>query len=174
MKYIRGKFKQLIFESDNGYKVGLFRIKETNQEEMEEYVNKTITFTGYFADLPYNIFSKQRREKKDADRSIVRPAFSFYGKLLIADTAIESIIEIIANKMLGVDKVTDVKIRRRTDSKGITISLEVVLFYGVQIFTITRQLQAKIKEKVEYMTAMQVKNVNVSIRSLSVKKEKVL
>lgn len=131
-------------------------------------------FTGYFADLPYNIFSKQRKEKKDADRSIVRPAFSFYGKLLIADTAIESIIEIIANKMLGVDKVTDVKIRRRTDSKGITISLEVILFYGVQIFTITRQLQAKIKEKVEYMTAMQVKNVNVSIRSLSVKKEKVL
>ena len=131
-------------------------------------------FTGYFADLPYNIFSKQRKEKKDADRSIVRPAFSFYGKLLIADTAIESIIEIIANKMLGVDKVTDVKIRRRTDSKGITISLEVNLFYGVQIFTITRQLQAKIKEKVEYMTAMQVKNVNVSIRSLSVKKEKVL
>ena len=131
-------------------------------------------FTGYFADLPYNIFSKQRKEKKDADRSIVRPAFSFYGKLLIADTAIESIIEIIANKMLGVDKVTDVKIRRRTDSKGITICLEVILFYGVQIFTITRQLQAKIKEKVEYMTAMQVKNVNVSIRSLSVKKEKVL
>jgi uncharacterized alkaline shock family protein YloU len=131
-------------------------------------------FTGYFADLPYNIFSKQRKEKKDADRSIVRPAFSFYGKLLIADTAIESIIEIIANKMLGVDKVTDVKIRRRTDSKGITISLEVILFYGVQIFTITRQLQAKIKEKVEYMTAMQVKNVNVSIRSLSVKREKVL
>ena len=33
MEYIRGKFKQMIFESDNGYKVGLFRIKETNQEE---------------------------------------------------------------------------------------------------------------------------------------------
>lgn len=131
-------------------------------------------FTGYFADLPYNIFSKQRREKKDADRSIVRPAFSFYGKLLIADTAVENIIMLIADKMLGVDKVTDVSIRRRTDSKGITISMEVILFYGVQIFTITRQLQAKIKEKVEYMTAMQVKNVNVSIRSLSVKKEKVL
>ena len=41
-------------------------------------------FTGYFADLPYNIFSKQRRQEKNADRSIVRPAFSFYGKLLIA------------------------------------------------------------------------------------------
>ena len=43
-------------------------------------------------------------------------------------------------------------------------------YYGVKLFAVTRQLQAKIKEKVEYMTAMQVKNVNVSIRSLAVKR----
>lgn len=128
-------------------------------------------FTGYFANLPYNIFSKHRKQEKDADRSIVRPAFSFYGKLLIADKAIEDIIMIIGKKMLGVDKITDIKVRRRSDnSKGIVIAIEVVLFYGVQIFEVTKQLQAKVKSKVEYMTAMQVKNVNVSIRSLSVKK----
>lgn len=128
-------------------------------------------FTGYFANLPYNIFSKHRKQEKDADRSIVRPAFSFYGKLLIADKAIEDIIMIIGKKMLGVDKVTDIKVRRRSDnSKGIVIAIEVVLFYGVQIFEVTKQLQAKVKSKVEYMTAMQVKNVNVSIRSLSVRK----
>ena len=64
----------------------------------------------------------------------------------------------------------DIKVRRRSDnSKGIVIGVEVVLYYGVKIFAVTRQLQAKIKEKVEYMTAMQVKNVNVSIRSLAVK-----
>ena len=40
----------MIFESDNGYKVGLFRVKEAS-EEMKEYENKVITFTGYFADL---------------------------------------------------------------------------------------------------------------------------
>ena len=50
MEFIRGKFKQMIFESDNGYKVGLFRVKEASSE-MEDQVNKTITFTGYFADL---------------------------------------------------------------------------------------------------------------------------
>lgn len=128
-------------------------------------------FTGYFANLPYNIFSKHRKHEKDADRSIVRPAFSFYGKLLIADKAIEDIIMIIGKKMLGVDKITDIKVRRRSDnSKGIVIAIEVVLFYGVQIFEVTKQLQAKVKSKVEYMTAMQVKNVNVSIRSLSVRK----
>lgn len=128
-------------------------------------------FTGYFADLPYNIFSRHRRKVKDADRSIVRPAFSFYGKLLIADKAIEDIIEIIGKKLDGIDKITGIKVRRRSDnSKGIIIAIEVILFYGVQIFDVTKKLQAKVKEKVEYMTAMQVKNVNVSIRSLSVKR----
>lgn len=128
-------------------------------------------FTGYFADLPYNIFSKQRRQEKNADRSIVRPAFSFYGKLLIADSAIDDIINIIGKKSEGVEKITDLKVRRRSDnSKGIVIYVEVVLYYGVKIFAVTRQLQAKIKEKVEYMTAMQVKNVNVSIRSLALRK----
>lgn len=51
MNYIKGKIRHLIFESDNGYKVGLFRIKETNDEELKDYINKTITFVGYFADL---------------------------------------------------------------------------------------------------------------------------
>lgn len=50
MDFIKGKIKQMIFESDNGYKVGLIRVKESS-EEMSMYINKTITFTGYFADL---------------------------------------------------------------------------------------------------------------------------
>lgn len=128
-------------------------------------------FTGYFADLPYNLFSSQRRQEKEADRSIVRPSFSFYGKLLIADTAIEDIINLIAEKSESVEKIKAIKVRRRSDnSKGIVISVECVLYYGEKIFDVTRRLQAKIKEKVEHMTAMQVKNVNVSIRSLSVRR----
>ncbi len=129
-------------------------------------------FTGYFADLPYNLFSSKRKQEKTADRSIVRPSFSFYGKLLIADNAIEDIIKIIGRKMEGVERVTSIKVRRRSDnSKGIVISVEVVLYYGVQLFNLTKQFQAKIKEKVEYMTAMKVNNVNVSIRSLALKRK---
>ncbi len=129
-------------------------------------------FTGYFADLPYNLFSSKRKQEKAADRSIVRPSFSFYGKLLIADNAIEDIIKIIGRKMDGVERVTSIKVRRRSDnSKGIVISVEVVLYYGVQLFNLTKQFQAKIKEKVEYMTAMKVNNVNVSIRSLALKRK---
>lgn len=49
MSYIKGKYKQSIFESETGYKVGLFRVQETDDKELG--TNKTITFTGYFGIL---------------------------------------------------------------------------------------------------------------------------
>ena len=50
-KYIVGTYKQRIFQSDNGYIIGLFKVKDTDIEEMKDYINKTITFTGYFHEL---------------------------------------------------------------------------------------------------------------------------
>lgn len=49
--YIKGNFKKTIFKSDKGYVIGLFRVKETNSAELEDFINKTITFTGYFHEL---------------------------------------------------------------------------------------------------------------------------
>ena len=52
--YVKGTFKQSIFRSDKGYIIGLLKVHETNIIEMKEHVNRTITFTGYFADLNEN------------------------------------------------------------------------------------------------------------------------
>ena len=49
--YIKGVFKKVIFKSDKNYIIGLFRVKETNDDNMYDYVNKTITITGYFHEL---------------------------------------------------------------------------------------------------------------------------
>lgn len=46
MQQIIGKIKSTIFQSDTGFFVGTFRIKETPTEELQELVNKTITITG--------------------------------------------------------------------------------------------------------------------------------
>ena len=129
-------------------------------------------FTGYFADLPYNIFSKDRKQANASDRSIVRPAFSFFGKLMVADDAIDDIVRLVAEETDGVANMLHARLRRRSDSsKGLVIRVEVVLYYGEKIHTITKRLQAQIKQKVEYMTAMTVKNVDVSVRSLAVRKK---
>ncbi len=50
-KYIKGIYRRSIFESPRGYIVGLFRLTDTNDEELFDYLNKTITFTGYFHEL---------------------------------------------------------------------------------------------------------------------------
>lgn len=129
-------------------------------------------FTGYFADLPYNIFAHKRKEASDGDRSIVRPAFSFYGKLIISDQVVEDIINIAAEDFKGLHKITDIRIRRRSDSsKGLVLVIEVILYYGESIFTVSKLFQKKIKDRIEAMTAMKVKNVNIKVRSLAVKKQ---
>lgn len=64
-KYILGNIKKIIYESNTGpYKVGLFRVRETNEDDYEIYVNKTIGFTGSFTDINY-----------EAD-------YLFYGKMI--------------------------------------------------------------------------------------------
>ncbi len=65
--FIKGQFKRSIFESENGYKIGLFKVKETNNEDLDIYINRIITFTGYFNEL------------NDIDTYI------FYGKLITHD-----------------------------------------------------------------------------------------
>ena len=49
--YIKGNYRRSIFKSDKGYVIGLFKVRETNDQTLEEYVNHTITFTGYFHEL---------------------------------------------------------------------------------------------------------------------------
>ena len=121
MDSIRGKFKQMIFESDNGYKVGLFRVKEATGD-MEEMINKTITFTGYFADVNYDNFytlvgkyafnerygnqfqvsSYEREEPKGRDAVI-----SFLSSSLIkgcGEKTAEAIVEYLGDEALSLIK----------------------------------------------------------------------
>ena len=63
--YIVGNVRKIIYQSNNGpYKVGIFKVRETNDENMEIYLNKIISFTGTFTEI-------------DSDLDYV-----FYGKLI--------------------------------------------------------------------------------------------
>jgi exodeoxyribonuclease V alpha subunit len=53
MIQLKGKFRRTIFKSSDNYVIGLFKVREIDKE-YEEYLNKTITFTGYFYDLNEN------------------------------------------------------------------------------------------------------------------------
>ncbi len=49
--YIKGQYRKSIFTSDNGYIIGIFKVGETNIDNLSNYVGRTITFTGYFHEL---------------------------------------------------------------------------------------------------------------------------
>lgn len=57
-KYLKGVYKRKIYETEKGYLVGLFKVKDTNDPDLEDYKGKTITFTGIFPSLNivYHIF----------------------------------------------------------------------------------------------------------------------
>ena len=64
MAYIKGNYSKSIFKSNSGYNIGIFRVHDTDDEALAEYVGRTITFTGYFHEL------------NDID------TYMFYGKLV--------------------------------------------------------------------------------------------
>ena len=125
--------------------------------------------SGILVDLPHHLFSRKKKSKVSDEKSIVRPSFSYYGKLAISDYVVIDIVNIIVSKLRGVDRVTNIKVRRPSDPvKGMTIYIDLVLFYGASIFEVVNTLQHRVKDKVEMMTAMRVKEVNVDVKSLSV------
>ena len=67
--YIVGNIRKIIYESNSGpYKVGIFKVRETNDSDMEEYVNKAIGFTGSFneinQDVDYVLYGKLTEHPK--------------------------------------------------------------------------------------------------------------
>lgn len=49
--YIKGNYRKSIYTSENGYTIGIFKVIETNSADIDIYVDRTITFTGYFHEL---------------------------------------------------------------------------------------------------------------------------
>lgn len=48
MTKVEGKIRNILYQSDNGYTVALFRVKKCFDDELKDFLNKTITITGNF------------------------------------------------------------------------------------------------------------------------------
>lgn len=62
--YIKGNYRRSIYQNASGYNIGIFKVQDTNDEKLADYLDRTITFTGYFHEL------------NDMD------TYMFYGKLV--------------------------------------------------------------------------------------------
>ena len=51
LNYIKGTYSRSIYESNTGYIIGIFKVRDTNDEKLSDYIGRSITFTGYFHEL---------------------------------------------------------------------------------------------------------------------------
>ena len=153
-------------------KAAFYRLKEGKHIIPVPTIELKPHFSGYLIDPIQSFFKKSpRRRRRLGEKSIVRPVFSYYGKLIIDDSAVKAIVERLVGDRDFVSKVGRVRVRHLIDGgedRGIEVSCEVGLRYGKHIPTLIQQTQAKIKEAIEYMTGMVVHEVNIMVKTLYV------
>jgi uncharacterized alkaline shock family protein YloU len=129
------------------------------------------SFPGTLVD-PLHVFMRKRgvSGKKDwLEQSIVRPTFTYHGKLSISNNALAAIAGHAASAVNGVSNAG--KINIHVEQEGIvTIDIFPVMIFGFLLHEVSAEIQKRIKKSVEEMTGLQVKMVNIQVKSLSIPK----
>ncbi|MBQ3445030.1 MAG: Asp23/Gls24 family envelope stress response protein [Selenomonadaceae bacterium] len=133
-------------------------------------------FSGFLVNPLQSIFKQSSvKRRKLGEKSIVRPVFSYYGKLIIDDKVIQVIVERIVRAREFVKSLKNITVKhifKDDEDRGLTISCEVVLSYGSHIPTLIRQMQGHIRDAVEFTTGMIVHAVDISVQALYVEQRR--
>lgn len=126
-------------------------------------------FSGYFLD-PLRIFRRKGKGnfQLDDEKSVVRPTFSYLGNYTISDYTIYQIVEYVVTGMKGVSKISRFRVENLPE--GTYMEMDLILVYGCQIRTLIKEIQQKVGEEVEKLTALNIKQVNVTVKSLVIEK----
>ncbi|MEA4964134.1 Asp23/Gls24 family envelope stress response protein [Lutispora sp.] len=115
-------------------------------------------FSGYFIDS-LKIFRRKEKAGDIAEKTIIRPTFSYLGKYEISKNALAQLVEMTALKAEGTIKVNKVRIDNKAE--GVIIDLEVSLSLQKRLDLMMRDIQQIVREKLEYTTGLNVIAVNV-------------
>ena len=126
-------------------------------------------FSGYLLD-PLQIFKSTGKGNAPymAEKSIIRPTFSYMGNFTISDNVFKQIIEHLANKESSIHKV--VRTRVNKGDEGVEIYMEVIVNYGKKIVDILQSFQIRSKKEIERLTAMNVSKIDVMAKGINIPK----
>jgi len=124
-------------------------------------------FSGYFLD-PLQIFRRKGKGKYQliGEKSVVRPTFSYLGSYTISDYTIYQIVEHVVSSIPGVNRIS--RFRAENTPEGIFMEIDLVLVYGYVIRPLLEEVQVKVRDEVERLTALNIKSINVYARSIVV------
>lgn len=122
-------------------------------------------FSGYFLH-PFRLLQKNLDEENTYtdDKSIVRPTFSYMGQYTISDNVIINMATYEAMKIPHAEKI--LRINTRTSPHGVHIDMTISLEYGCHIPTVCRQIQQRVSEQLQNFTSINIRRVNILVKSL--------
>jgi hypothetical protein len=121
-------------------------------------------FSGYFMHPLRMIQERRSGRTRVSSRSVVRPSFSYPGKYTISTRALTDIALIVCGDTPQIDTV--LKASADNGESGAAVSLSLVMRYGVNVVDAAENLQRRIAEQVEAMTAFNAGAVNIEVRGL--------
>ena len=119
-------------------------------------------FAGYFLD-PLR-FLRSKGDDDANERTVVRPTYSYLGEYLLSERVIDDIITCVGQQHASAGSIVYVGHSAQPESYELFVALR--LRHGYPIWDAARELQDKIKEMVEQMTAFNVSQVNVEVRGI--------
>jgi len=127
-------------------------------------------FSGYFLD-PLQIFKRKGKGSYQlvGEKSVVRPTFSYMGSYTISDYTIYQIIEYVVSNIEGVARIS--RFRAENHPDGIYIDMDLVLIYGYVIRPLLAEIQKKVRQEIERLTALNIKTLNITVKSLTLEKK---
>jgi len=120
-------------------------------------------FSGYFLH-PLRIFRIRGGKTTYAEKTVVRPTYSYLGDYDLSDKVITDIAIYISGQVPGV--VTVLRVNVESSEDGVRIVVFVLMKYGVMIIDAAKELQNKISKQVEAMTAFNIMAVDIDIRGI--------
>ena len=122
-------------------------------------------FSGYLLD-PLQIFKTKGKGQKPyiAEKSIIRPTFSYMGNFTISDSVFKEIVEYLASKMPEIHKV--LRTRVNNSPEGPNIYMEVSVVYGYHIVEALAELKRRSKKEIENLTAMNLQSIDIVAKNV--------
>ena len=131
-------------------------------------------FSGYLLD-PLQIFKSKGKGKEPymAEKSIIRPTFSYMGNFTISDSVFRQIVEYIAEKTKSIYKLNRVIIKKHQGATdGIYIYVELTIMYGFNEIEEMQKFKSKIIKEIENLTAMNVLDMDITVKGVYFEEKK--
>ena len=128
-------------------------------------------FSGYILD-PLQIFKSKGKNNKPyiAEKSIIRPTFSYMGNYQISDAVFKQIIELQSEKADFINKIN--RIRINTSIEGVGIYVEVIVNYGYNMIDCLSDFKKKCIRELENLTAMNIETMEIVVKGIEIKQDK--